>query len=54
MKQADKLRKLAKDLRTKPIPLKDIIPILLETADKLDLLDPEIVEQKYRRDWVNK
>lgn len=33
----DRLRKLVTDIRRRPIPIADVIPLLLEAADQLDI-----------------
>lgn len=50
----EKLRRVADTLRIKSIPLKDIIPLLQESADKfdqlenrLDTLEMELHQHKY-------
>ncbi len=36
---SDKLRETVRTIRIKPYPIKDLIPLLLEAADKIDELD---------------
>lgn len=36
---SDRLRRVALTLRTKPIPIKDLIPLLQEAADEIDSLN---------------
>jgi hypothetical protein len=44
----ERLRDVANKLRTKPIPLSDLIPILHEAADELEELD-KYVQELYDR-----
>ena len=38
----DKLRRVAQDIRRKPVALYDFIPMILEAADKIDALEADI------------
>lgn len=45
----DRLRRMASDLRRKPIPLSDMIPLLLEAADTIEQQRDELKQQQMRR-----
>lgn len=40
------LRQHARTLRVKPLPLKDIIPLLQKAADEIEKLRSELAEKK--------
>ncbi len=44
----EKLRNAARQLRTRPMPLADLIPLLTEAADKIDDLIIEVIEAHER------
>lgn len=46
----DRLRDMVLKLRTKPIPLSEVIPLLTEAADEVDMLNNLIYEFVAERD----
>jgi hypothetical protein len=38
----DKLRRIAQEIRRKPVALYDFIPMILEAADRIDSLENDI------------
>lgn len=41
----DRLRRMANELRRKPTPLSDVIPLMLEAADTIEQLRDELRER---------
>jgi hypothetical protein len=39
----DRLRKVCSEIRRKPTPLSDLIPLLQEAADKIDYLEEDLI-----------
>ena len=53
MSLQERLRRVSLIIRTKNYPLKDLIPLLQEAADKLDFHEASI-EDFYDEEWFDK